>query len=301
MDLLIKKKGGFFSKIKDFFISRPITDEVYEELEEMLIQSDISFNMTLKIVEELEKEVKKQGIKDTDKMYNLLREIMINKLEIFEENEKFLLDANTNNPKIVFIVGVNGVGKTTTIAKLSNYLKNENKKVLVAAADTFRAAAVEQIKMWTDKIGVDLVEKGQNSDPASVVYEAMEKLNENKYDVLIIDTAGRLQNKINLMKELEKMYKIISNFNKNIDVESLLVIDSTTGQNAIEQAKVFNEVTNLTGIILTKFDGSAKGGVVFSVVDLLKKPIRFVGIGEKVEDIKIFNSKEFVKEIFDTE
>lgn len=299
MDLLIKKKKSFFTKFKEIFISPKITEKTYEELEELLIQSDISFDMTLEIVNNLEKNLKLKNVDDLNLLYDELKKIMVEKLECVNYNDNFLIDCAIEKPTIVFVVGVNGVGKTTSIAKISNYLKNNGKKVLVGAADTFRAAAVEQIYEWCLKNDIDIVKNEKTTDPASIVYECMEKLKLNKYDTVIIDTAGRLQNKANLMKELEKMYNMVKNKSDNVNIECLLVLDSTTGQNAIKQAKDFNDVCDLTGIILTKFDGSAKGGVVFSVTELLKKPVRFVGIGEKVNDLEIFNKEKFVNSFFE--
>lgn len=294
MELLTKTKKGLFSKIKDIFSKTALTDDLYEEIEELLIQSDINIDIVSDIMKQLE--IKRP--KTYEITYDLIKEILVKKLDennLDNDNKSYLLD---NKKRVLFIIGVNGVGKTTSIAKIANYLIKNNKKVLIAAADTFRAAAIEQIEDWCKKLNVDLVKKTANSDPAAVVYEAMDKYISQEYDILIIDTAGRLHNKANLIKELEKMYKItINKFDKSY-IESLIVLDSNTGQNAILQAKTFNEITDIKGIILTKYDGTSKAGVVISIVDMLKKPIRFLGVGEKLEDLKIFNNKEFIEGFF---
>lgn len=291
MELLTKTKKGLFSKIKDLFSKNILTDDIYEELEELLIESDISFDMTLAIIKKLEK----TSSKDKEELYKNLKNIMKEYI-VTNDNENYL---KTHDKKVILIVGVNGVGKTTSIAKLSNLLKMQGKKVLVAAADTFRAAAVEQLDLWCQEIGVDIVKKENSTDPTSVVYDAISKMKNEEYDILIIDTAGRLHNKTNLMMELKKMYTVILNNYTNQDIETLLVVDANTGQNALEQAKVFDEISNLTGVILTKYDGTSRGGIVLSVTNLIKKPVRFLGIGEKVNDIKVFNNNEYIEEFFE--
>lgn len=292
---LTKSREGFFSKLKNIFTSKSkVSEELYEELEDLLIQSDIGLNMTTKIITELEKEVKKKKISETEEVYNLLKEMMTEFL-IFENNKLLIQEDRMN---IILIVGVNGVGKTTTIGKLALKYKKMGKKILLGAGDTFRAAAVEQLEEWAKRADVDIVKGKENADPASVVYDTLSKAEEIKADIVIIDTAGRLHNKANLMRELEKINNIIKKKNGDGYYESLLVIDGTTGQNGLNQAKEFNEVTELTGFIVTKLDGTAKGGIVFSVSEELQKPIKFIGLGEKIEDLIEFNAKEFVNAIF---
>ncbi len=292
---LTKSKEGFFAKLKNIFTSKSkISDDIYEELEDLLIQSDIGLSMTTKLITELEKEVKKQKISETEKVYDILKDLM--EKYLISENNKLLIEENKTN--IILIVGVNGVGKTTTIGKLASKYKKLGKKVLLGAGDTFRAAAVEQLEEWAKRAEVDIVKGKEGADPASVVYDTLSKAEEMKADIVIIDTAGRLHNKANLMRELEKINNIIKKKNQNSYYESLLVIDGTTGQNGLNQAKEFNEVTKLTGFIVTKLDGTAKGGIVFSVSEELQKPIKFIGLGEKIEDLIEFDAKEFIKAIF---
>jgi len=306
-----EKKGGFFSNLKEkLFRSRTglfgtlkklitgrsvIDDEMYEELEEVLIQSDIGYEMTNKIVQELSKEVKKQGIKDPKETYDVLKKVM----EGFLITEGTAIDIEKGRLNVILVVGVNGVGKTTTIGKLASKYTKEGKKVILGAADTFRAAAIEQLVEWGKRAGVEVVSTKQGGDPGAVVFDALDLAEKNKADILIIDTAGRLHNKNNLMKELEKINNIIKRKIGVNPYETILIIDGTTGQNAISQAKEFNEVTDLTGFIITKLDGTAKGGIVFSVSELIKKPIKFIGVGEKIEDLKEFNVKEYIDAIFD--
>lgn len=292
-DLLIKPKKGFFTKIKEFFTGEAITDDIYEELEELLIQSDIGMKMTLEIVELLEKNVRSKSIKDKEIMYNELKEILSSKLENISDNE---LKIEDNKLNVILVIGVNGVGKTTSIGKIALKLKNKGKKVIIGAADTFRAAAIEQIQIWGDKAQIDVVKHKQGSDPAAVVFDTLNVAKSKNYDVAIIDTAGRLHNKVDLMKELEKIHKIIK---QSVDkYETLIVIDSTTGQNGLEQARIFNSISDISGIILTKFDGSAKGGIIFPIVDELKKPVKFLGVGEGIDDLRNFDTKEFINEMF---
>ena len=306
-----EKKGGFFSNLKEkLFKSRTglfgtlknlitgravIDDEMYDELEEVLIQSDIGYEMTTKIVQELSKEVKKQGIKDPKETYDVLKKVM----EEFLIKEGTSIDIEDGKLNVILVVGVNGVGKTTTIGKLASKYTKEGKKVILGAGDTFRAAAIEQLVEWGKRAGVEVVSTRQGGDPGAVVFDALDLAEKNKADILIIDTAGRLHNKNNLMKELEKVNNIIKKKIGESSYETILVIDGTTGQNAISQAKEFNEVTELTGFVITKLDGTAKGGIVFSVSELIKKPIKFIGVGEKIEDLKEFNVKEYIDAIFD--
>lgn len=292
---LTKSKEGFFSKLKNIFVSKSkISEEIYEELEDLLIQSDIGLNMTTKIITRLEKEVQKRKIQETEEVYSLLKEIMTEFLIV--ENNKIVLKENELN--VILIVGVNGVGKTTTIGKLAAKYKQMGKKVLLGAGDTFRAAAVEQLEEWSKRAGVDIIKGKEGADPASVVFDTLSNAQKENYDVAIIDTAGRLHNKANLMRELEKINGIIKKKIDNKFYESILIIDGTTGQNGLNQAKEFNEVTELTGFIVTKLDGTAKGGIVFSVSEELKKPIKFIGLGEKINDLIEFEVKDFIEAIF---
>lgn len=293
-DLLIKPKKGFFTKIKDFFSGTPITDDIYEELEEVLIQSDLGMNMTLDVVQNLEKNVRNKGIKTRELMYDELKQILIERLSISENNELKIRDGKLN---VIVVIGVNGVGKTTSIGKMALMFKKQGKKVVIGAADTFRAAAIEQVEVWSNRAGVELVKQKQGSDPAAVVFDTLNFAKNNNYDIAIIDTAGRLHNKVDLMKELEKIDRIIKQ--SVDDYESLIVIDSTTGQNGLEQARIFNSISKISGIILTKFDGTAKGGIIFSIVDELQKPVKFLGVGEGVDDLRVFDCKEFVNEMFE--
>ncbi len=293
---LVKSREGLFGKVKKFFAGRSVIDEdMYEELEEILIQSDIGMDMTLKIVERLEKEVKARGIKDPALVYDVLRDVM----EGFLISEGTDLDIYNPGLNVLLVVGVNGVGKTTTIGKIASKLVKEGKNVVIGAGDTFRAAAIEQLEEWSDRAGADIIKHSQGADPGAVVFDTLEAAKKRNADVAIIDTAGRLHNKNNLMKELEKINTIIGKQVGENNYESVLVIDGTTGQNGLNQAKVFNEVTNLTGFIVTKLDGTAKGGIVFSISEELKKPIKYIGVGEGIEDLRVFDSKEYIKAIFE--
>lgn len=293
---LFKSREGLFGTLKSFILGRNVIDaEMYEELEDILVQSDIGMDMTIKIVAALEKEVKKRGIKDPKEVYPVLKEVMEGFL-IKENNEIYIEDGKLN---VILVVGVNGVGKTTTIGKLASKYVKEGKKVILGAGDTFRAAAIEQLEEWANRSGAEIVKSTQGSDPGAIVFDTLEAAQARKADIAIIDTAGRLHNKNNLMKELEKIHNIIKKKLGDQKYESILVIDGTTGQNALSQAKVFNEVTDLTGFIITKLDGTAKGGIVFSISEELKKPIKFIGVGEKIEDLRKFDAKEYIQAIFD--
>ena len=292
---LTKSKEGFFSKLKNIFTSKSkVDDSIYEELEDLLLQSDVGLNMTTNLINQLEKEVKSNKIDNTEEVYEVLKKLMSEFL-LSQDSKIYLKDNKIN---VILIVGVNGVGKTTTIGKLALKYKKLGKKVLLGAGDTFRAAAVEQLEEWAKRADVDIVKGREGADPASVVYDTLSKAEAIKADVVIIDTAGRLHNKANLMRELEKINNIIKKKIGEQEYESLLVIDGTTGQNGLNQAKEFNSVADLTGFIVTKLDGTAKGGIVFSVSEELKKPIKFIGLGEKIEDLIEFNAKDFVEAIF---
>lgn len=295
-DKLFKSREGLFGKLKSFILGRDVIDyEMYEELEDILIQSDIGMDMTVKIVGALEKEVKKRGIKDPKDIYPVLKEVMEGFL-IKEGNDIKIEDGKLN---VILVVGVNGVGKTTTIGKLASKYIKDGKKVILGAGDTFRAAAIEQLEEWAKRSGAEIVKSTQGSDPGAVVFDTLSAAEARGADIAIIDTAGRLHNKNNLMKELEKIHNIIKKRLGDRHYESILVIDGTTGQNGLSQAKVFNEVTDLTGFIITKLDGTAKGGIVFSISEEIKKPIKFIGVGEKIEDLRKFDAKEYIQAIFD--
>ena len=292
---LVKTKKGFFTKLKEVFTGKPIDDEMYEELEDLLIQSDLGFDMTLRVIEELEERVKKAKAKDSEEVYEILKQILREKIS----SENSALDIVDGKLNIILVVGVNGVGKTTSIGKIASKLKQKNKKVIIGAADTFRAAAIEQLEEWGKRTGVEVIKQSHGSDPGAVVFDTISTARSKKYDVAIIDTAGRLHNKSDLMKELEKINKIIIQQSGEDHFEKLLVIDSTTGQNGLQQAKLFNEIVDLSGVILTKFDGTAKGGIIFAISDELKKPIKYLGVGEGIEDLREFDADEFVNAIFD--
>lgn len=293
---LLKPKKGFFAKLKEFFVGKPIDDDLYEELEELLIKSDMGIKTSMDIIETLENNVSKKGLKDSAQVYEEIENILIEKLTSFNNTGLNIKDDKLN---IILVIGVNGVGKTTSIGKIANMLKKQQKTVVIGAADTFRAAAIEQLEQWADRVDVKLIKQTKGTDPAAVVFDTLNYAINSKADVAIIDTAGRLHNKIDLMNELSKIKKIVESKQNIANIETLLVVDSTTGQNGLEQAKIFNEVTKLTGIILTKYDGTAKGGIIFPIIDEVKQPIKYLGVGEGIDDLKAFNAVEFVKEIFD--
>lgn len=297
-DRLAAPKRGFFGKLKELLLGKVIDDELYEELEELLIQSDIGMNMTMKLVEELEKRVSKKKLKTSEEVYEELKELLKEKLvENHKGNTEIVIEDGKLN--IILIVGVNGVGKTTSIGKMANKYKKQGKKVIIGAGDTFRAAAIEQIEEWGKKTGVEVVKQSHGSDPSAVIFDTVSAARNRGFDIAIIDTAGRLHNKRDLMNELEKINKIIRQQSGQDEFETLLVIDSTTGQNGLEQAKVFNEIVDLSGVILTKFDGTAKGGIIFPITEELKKPIKLIGVGEGIEDLREFDVNEFVQAMFE--
>ncbi len=288
-----KTRDNFNEKINNVFSSfRKVDEELLEELEEILIMSDIGVETSTEIISNLRERIKKEKINDEEGVKKALKEEM---QEILDEVDNSLKLDTT--PSIILVVGVNGVGKTTTIGKIANKLRLEGKKVIVAAADTFRAAAVEQLEIWAKRANVDIVKKEEGADPASVIYDAIKKAKETNADVLICDTAGRLHNKKYLMDELLKINKVILKELPEASNETLMVIDGTTGQNAIEQVKAFKEIVNITGLVLTKLDGTAKGGVVIGIVHENKIPVKFIGVGEKIDDMEIFNSQDFVNAI----
>ena len=290
---LNKTKKSFDEKINNVFSSfRKVDEDFLEELEEILIMSDIGIETSVKIINRLRERVKKEKIEDEEDVKKALREEMKKILDVTDVGLKL----NTK-PSVILVVGVNGVGKTTSIGKIANRLAKDGKKVVVAAADTFRAAAVEQLEIWAKRSGADIVKREEGVDPASVVYDAIKITKEKNADVLIVDTAGRLHNKKYLMDELNKIQKVINKEMADADKEVLLVIDGTTGQNAISQVKAFKEEADITGLVLTKLDGTAKGGVVIGIVEENKIPVKFIGVGEQIDDMEIFNSEEFVKAI----
>ena len=290
---LNKTKKSFDEKISNVFSSfRKVDEEFLEELEEILIMSDIGMDTSIKIINNLRERIKKEKIEEEEDVKKALREEMQKILEITDIN----LHLNTK-PSVILVVGVNGVGKTTSIGKIANRLAKDGKKVVVAAADTFRAAAVEQLEIWAKRSRADIVKREEGVDPASVVYDAIKITKEKNADVLIVDTAGRLHNKKYLMDELNKIQKVINKEMSEADKEVLLVIDGTTGQNAISQVKAFKEEADITGLVLTKLDGTAKGGVVIGIVEENKIPVKFIGVGEQIDDMEIFNAEEFVKAI----
>jgi len=297
-DRLATPKKGFFGKLKEMLLGKTINDDLYEELEELLIQSDIGMNMTMQLVQELESSVSRKKLKTSEQIYDELKELLKAKL-IYNDEENTKLKLKNGKLNILLVVGVNGVGKTTSIGKIAKKLKDSGKKVIIGAGDTFRAAAIEQVEEWGKRTGVEVVKQAHGSDPAAVIFDTVRTAKNRGFDVAILDTAGRLHNKRDLMKELEKINKIIREQSGEADFETLLVIDSTTGQNGLEQARIFNEIVDLTGIILTKFDGTAKGGIIFPITSELKKPIKFIGVGEGIEDLREFDKKEFVEAMFD--
>ena len=272
-----------------------IDEDFFEELEELLITCDIGVETSLEICGELRKKVKEKGLTETAQLMDELKEIITEML-----GEDKALDTSSK-PAVILIIGVNGAGKTTTIGKLAARYKNEGKKVIVAAADTFRAAAIEQLEVWTQRAGVDIVKHAEGSDPAAVVFDAVTAAKAREADVLICDTAGRLHNKKNLMDELKKISRIVNQQAEGCSLETLLVLDATTGQNAVNQAKLFGETADITGIVLTKLDGTAKGGIIISIHRELGIPVKLVGVGEKLDDLQDFHARDFVDALFETE
>ena len=290
---LNKTKESINEKINDVFSNfRKVDEEFLEELEEILIMSDIGIETSTKIINKLRERMKKEKIEDEEEVKKVLREEMQKILEVTDKE----LHLNTK-PSIILVIGVNGVGKTTSIGKIANRLAKGGKKVVVAAADTFRAAAVEQLEIWANRAGAGIVKREEGVDPASVVYDAMKKVKEENADILIVDTAGRLHNKKYLMDELNKIQKVINKEMPEADKEVLLVIDGTTGQNAISQVKAFKQEADITGLVLTKLDGTAKGGAVIGIVEENKIPVKFIGVGEQIDDMEVFNAEDFVKAI----
>lgn len=294
---LTKTRNAVVSGIENVFLGYEVIDEdFYEELEETLIMGDIGIRASTDIIEELRKRVKEERLNSPAQCREVLIDTIKRKMDLGENAYEF-----ENRKSVVFVIGVNGVGKTTSVGKLASQLKNDGKKVLVVAADTFRAAAIEQLEEWTKRAGVDIIAQNEGSDPGAVVFDACKAAKARNTDVMIVDTAGRLHNKKNLMEELKKINKIIEREYPDAYRETLVVLDGTTGQNALEQARVFNEAANITGIILTKLDGSAKGGIAIAIQAELSIPVKYIGVGEKIDDLQKFNSKEFVDALFSNE
>ena len=288
---LSKTKSSFDEKMNNVFSNfRKVDEELLEELEEALIMSDVGVETSTRIISNLRDRIKKEKIEDEDGVKNALKE-EIQKILDEVDNSLHL----TTNPSVILVVGVNGVGKTTSIGKIANRLKQDGKKIVIAAADTFRAAAVEQLEIWANRANCKMVKKEEGADPASVVYDAIQITRQEQADVLICDTAGRLHNKKYLMDELIKIKKVIDKELPDASKEVLMVLDATTGQNAISQVKAFKETVDINGLILTKLDGTAKGGVVIGIVAENKMPVKFVGVGEQIDDMQIFESEDFVK------
>ena len=296
-DALEKTRVEFTSKLGKLSKKyREVTEEYFDELEETLIMADLGVNTVMDFMERLKSRVKKEKITDTD----MLKEVIVDELFIIYVEDDVLttkINYNEKGPTVILFVGVNGVGKTTSIAKIAYKLKKENKKVMMVAGDTFRAGAIEQLEQWGKKINCTVI-KSDSKDPSAVMYDALKIANDENYDVVLIDTAGRLQNKVNLMKELEKVNKVISNIIDGAPHETLLVVDATTGQNAISQAINFKEITDITGIILTKLDGTAKGGIVLAIKESVNIPVKYVGLGEKMEDLMPFDIENYIYGLF---
>ncbi|MBC7765695.1 MAG: signal recognition particle-docking protein FtsY [Hyphomonadaceae bacterium] len=303
------KKPGFFARLKEGLSKtrssisdkvdgvlanfRKVDEELFEELEEALITADIGFETSTQIIERLRDITKRRNVQDSSDVKNLLKEIIADMMG--SENHALKLDTK---PSVIMVIGVNGVGKTTTIAKLAAHLKQDGKKVLLAAADTFRAAAIDQLQIWGDRTGTDVIKHKEGADPAAVVFDAIQAAKARNTDVVICDTAGRLHNKKNLMDELHKVFKVLDRELPQGSREVLLILDATTGQNAVSQAKLFSEVAQVTGIVLTKLDGTAKGGIVIAINNEQKIPVKFIGVGEKADDLQVFDAKAFADAMF---
>lgn len=298
-DGMKKTRQTFSGKINDLLARyRRVDEDFFEDLEEILISADTGVTTVMDLIDELKMEVKRQNIKQPSEMKNIISEKLVEIYYGDDDQEMEKLHLEKDQLSVILVVGVNGVGKTTSIGKLAHNLKQEGKKVMLAAGDTFRAGAIEQLEVWGERTGVDVVKQTSGSDPAAVIFDGIKSAKSKNVDVLICDTAGRLQNKVNLMNELKKVKHVIEREVPNAPHEVLLVLDATTGQNALNQAKVFSEATNVTGIILTKLDGTAKGGIVLAIRNELNIPVKFVGLGEKVEDLQAFDAHAFVYGLF---
>ncbi|HHF4970242.1 TPA: signal recognition particle-docking protein FtsY [Haemophilus influenzae] len=292
---LLKTKQNIGAGFRGFFLGKKIDDELFEELEEQLLIADIGVPTTSKIIKNLTEHASRKELQDAELLYQQLK---VEMADILEPVAQPLEIDSTKKPYVILMVGVNGVGKTTTIGKLARKFQAEGKSVMLAAGDTFRAAAVEQLQVWGERNHIPVVAQSTGSDSASVIFDAMQSAAARNIDILIVDTAGRLQNKNNLMDELKKIVRVMKKYDETAPHEIMLTLDAGTGQNAISQAKLFNEAVGLTGISLTKLDGTAKGGVIFAIADQFKLPIRYIGVGEKIEDLREFNAKEFIEALF---
>lgn len=296
---LEKSRNGFGARLNRFLANfRHVDEDFFDDLEDMLIESDVGYEMAMKLSDSLREEVRLQNAKNKQDVSNVIIEKMVDLYDEAGAGEQTTLTMADQGPTVIMFVGVNGAGKTTTIGKMAARFKGQGKRVLLAAADTFRAGATEQLEVWAQRDGVDIVTGPENSDPAAVVFDAVTKAKKDNYDVLFVDTAGRLQNKVNLMNELAKMKRILTREIPDAPHEVLLVLDATTGQNALTQAKLFKETTDVTGIVLTKLDGTARGGIVLAIRNELHLPVKFVGLGEKVSDLEEFNAQDFVYGLF---
>lgn len=296
-DGLTKTRDSFVGKMNDLVKNyRKVDEEFFEELEELLISADVGVNTVMELIDELKDVARTRNIKDSEQLQPVISEKLAELLQKDETESK--LNIQPTGMTVILVVGVNGVGKTTSIGKLANKLKQEGKSVLLAAGDTFRAGAIEQLEVWGERVGVDVIKQQAGSDPAAVMYDAVQAAKSRGVDVLLCDTAGRLQNKVNLMNELEKVKRVIEREVPGAPHEVLLVLDATTGQNAMSQAKTFGKATDVTGIVLTKLDGTAKGGIVLAIRHELDIPVKFVGLGEKVDDLQEFNAEQFVYGLF---
>ena len=307
------KKTGFFARLKQglaktsqnlgsglasLFVGRKIDDELYEELETQLLLADVGVDTTQKLIKKLEQHADRKSLKDSELLFEKLQQDMA---ELLQDVEQPLQPVNSEGPFVILMVGVNGVGKTTTIGKMAQQFKQQGKTVMLAAGDTFRAAAVEQLQVWGERNQIPVIAQHTGADSASVIFDAYQAAKARKVDVLIADTAGRLQNKAHLMEELKKIVRVLQKIDPTAPHEVMLTLDAGTGQNALSQAKVFNEAVQLTGISLTKLDGTAKGGVIFAIADQFKMPIRYIGVGEGIDDLRVFNSQDFIRALFNRE
>jgi len=295
---LTKTRNNFSGKVNDLVARyRKVDEDFFEELEEILIQADVGFQTVMKLIDDLKMEVKRRNIQNPQEVQSVISEKLV---DIYNggETQSTKLNLQSEGLTVILFVGVNGVGKTTTIGKLAYKFKVEGKKVLLAAGDTFRAGAIEQLEVWGERTGVEVIKQAEGSDPAAVMYDAIQAAKSRKADILLCDTAGRLQNKVNLMKELEKVKRVIEREIPGAPHEVLLVLDATTGQNALVQAKTFKEATNVTGIVLSKLDGTAKGGIVLAIRNELNIPVKFVGLGEKMDDLQEFDAETYVYGLF---
>lgn len=299
-DGMSKTRSTFSNRLNDLFARyRSVDEDFFEELEEVLITADVGVMTVMDLIDELKMEVKRRNIKDSREMIDAISEKLV---EIYygddDEGIEQIQFAEQGELTVILVVGVNGVGKTTSIGKIANKFKQEGKNVVLAAGDTFRAGAIEQLEVWGERVGVEVIRQSEGSDPAAVIFDGIKAAKSRNADVLICDTAGRLQNKVNLMKELEKIHRVIEREVPNAPHEVLLVLDATTGQNALSQAKVFSEATNVSGIVLTKLDGTAKGGIVIAIRSELGLPVKFIGLGEQMEDLRPFDAHQFVYSLF---